>query len=410
MMTDPLSAPRESPAQIPTIPTASFVRRQSNLEIMWVLSSVAALSILTYPMAAFILCTVLLINLPEYAPKAMRRLLAVSVVCSVSFVMSLRPLDTGSNDIDVYYRIYSRLREDSYDALFEFGGGIEVGLPAVMYLLGKGLPYLSPQGLMFCLALISSLIFVSWIESAFYADRIQIGPLLMGCGLLLFNLYYSTQLVRQFFALALLLYSISSTTKRRSWLFLTLACLFHLTALPFYVLYLIGKRGWQGPFALVLISIAFRVFFGQLLAIVDIFPPAIADKLTYYVSNNQEYTDADLGSLKLIALLCMISVVSFVSCSFRLSQRQKRWHIVPWTAALVHVALLSIPLAALRVTMIIHSMATGVIAHEMFGGRRRVVLIAIMNVLLLYKLLGYFSLDGSPASVSTWEALEGMVP
>jgi hypothetical protein len=348
---------------------------------------VAASLVVVLPIASFGLCALLLINLSPGTPGETRRALAVLMALSFALMMGARPVAAdASNDIEVYYEVYQDLAAGRLEALMRFGGGLEVAFPLLCYLGALLLPALSINGFMFCVALVSALLLVFWLERTFYLDRRGSPPALMGAGLLLLNLYFSTQLTRQFLALVVLLFAFSATTERRRWLFVVLASSFHLTALPFYLLYRVGRRGPAGWVAIILLALAARTYFWDLVAAFEIVPPALAEKLIYYLDNTAEFTEADITSLRMIGLLCALSLIAFAAGRFRLARRDRIWLLLPWAVALVHVILLPIPLASLRATLLIHSIVPGVMAYQMFAARARAMLPAVLNGLLLYKL------------------------
>ncbi|WP_280154577.1 EpsG family protein [Piscinibacter sp. XHJ-5] len=354
-------------------------------DLVSLLCAVTCALLLAYPLASLALAGLLLVNLPAGTSRATRLTLAVAASIAMSMIMGARPIDPDApNDVDFYYAVYQSLAGGEIDSLFAFGGGIEVALPLLSLLWAMLLPALTPNGLMFCMALTSALLLVAWVEKTFYAERGWTDPALMGACILLLNLYFATQLSRQFLALVVLLYAFTAHGRAR-WLWLGLATSFHLTALPFYALYQLARRGPRGWITIVAVALLFRAFFWQLLAAFDIVPAAIAEKLAYYVDNLQEYTEADIASMRMIGLLGAVSLVALVACRFRPPAQVVPWLAVPWIAAVVHVLLLPIPLASLRTTLMVHSVAPGLIAYSMLRGRTGLAMVAVLNVMLLYK-------------------------
>ena len=362
------------------------------------------------PIASFALSTFLLINLPAGTTRTTRLMLAGTAALAFSMMMGARPLDPAApNDIDVYYEVYRELAAGRLEALGTFGGGLVVALPLLCGLWALVLPPLTPNGLMFCCALTSSLLLLAWVEVAFYRDRGWQDPALMGVCILMLNLYFATQLTRQFMALIVLLFAFSATGRSRQWLWVLIATTFHLTAIPFYAIYLLARRGPRGWLAIIGFAVAFRVFFWQLVEAFDIVPAAIAEKLAYYVDNTQEFTDADIASLRMIALLSVVSLASLVACRFRPDPATRAWLAVPWIAAIVHFLLLPIPLASLRTTLMIHSVLPGLIAYQMLWRRGGPLLLIVLNVLLAYKIVTFLAAEQSGNLLSTAAMLSGFL-
>jgi len=251
------------------------------------------------------------------------------------------------------------------------------------------LPPLSMNGLMFCLALCSTLLLMVWIETAFYANGAAQRPALLGMSLILLNVYFATQLSRQYLSLIMLLFAFTATTRTRRLSFVVLAASLHLTALPFYGLWLLARRGWPGWLGILAVAWLVRVYFVPLLAAFDVVPEVVTDKLLYYLDNEDSSTDADIGSLRMVFLLALLSLVSILACRLRPSPRMRPWLLLPWLTAAVHFILLPIPLASLRTTMFVHSVAAGLIAWQMFPQHARILRQLVPNLLLLYKVAIY---------------------
>src|SRR3546814_9633782 len=66
--------------------------------------------------------------------------------------------------------------------------------------------------------------------------------LLLGISLLMINLYFSTQTSRQFIATILLLFAITEKSLFIRFALLALASAFHITSIPFFIIYVLGQR------------------------------------------------------------------------------------------------------------------------------------------------------------------------
>lgn len=339
------------------------------------------------PLAAFGLSGFLLINLSTHTPRQMRWILGLVLAISMSLMVGARPVDLGdpSSDILVYHELYLAIAAGDTRELLRFGSGFEVALPLLMLAWASVLPPLSINGLMFCLALSGSLLFMVWIETAFYKDRAAQPPALLGLALILLNVYFATQLSRQFLSLIVLLFAFTATTRTRRLCFVALAASLHLTALPLYGLWLLARRGWPGWLGIVALAWLLRIYFVPLLAAFDVVPEVVADKLLYYVDNEEGSTEADIASLRMVFLLALLSVVSLFASGLRPAPRARPWLVVPWLTAAVHTVLLPIPLASLRTTLIVHSVASGCIAWQMLPHPARGLRQLVGNLLLLYK-------------------------
>jgi hypothetical protein len=365
-------------------------------QMVVLLCGAAGVLLAGFSLAAFAVASFLLLNLPANTSRPARVCLGVIVATSLALMAGARPIDpNASNDIEAYHEIYRSLAEGDFSELTHFGGGVEVALPLLMYLWALILPPLSVNGLMFCLALTSSMLMLVWVEKTFYSDAGPQRPALLGICIVLMNLYFSTQLSRQFISLIVLLYAFSASGRGRQAFYLALASAFHLTAIAFFAMYLLARRGWRGWLVIVVVALLAKLYFAQLLVAFDVLPEAAAEKLVYYVDNDDDSLAADIGSLRMIFLLAVISVVSIFASQFKPSARSRPWLAVPWVAAVVHYILLGIPLASLRTTLMVHSVASGLIAYKMLSGRAGRALTVVLNVLLLYKVAAFATAEQS---------------
>lgn len=396
-----------SPVTIaPVQATTDPAHMQFELELVMFLSLGTIALLLVYPVAAFALATLLLINLTSRTPRYARLMLAAVAAIALAMMTGARPLDpNSSNDIDGYFDIYKELMAGDLSYLINFGGGLEVALPLLLWLWGLVLPPLTINGLMFCLALTSSLLVMVWVEKTFYGVQCLRRPALIGVCLLMLNLYFSTQLSRQFLSLIVLLFAFSAQGRVRQLIFVVLASAFHLTAVPFFGMYLLVKRGPRGWLLLIALAIGLRLFFVQLVAALDIVPVAVAEKLLYYVDSSDDSSASDLASLRMIFLLGLVSLLGFAASGFRLDPKSRRWLAVPWITGLIHLVLLPIPLASLRVTLMIHSVIPGLIAYKMLEGRSQRALPLVLNVLFAYKIAAFITAGQSGNLLSTLSML-----
>ena len=355
------------------------------------IGSLAAIALLAVsPLAALAGAAFLLINLPTATSAPVRQVLGLTMVLSAALLAGSRPLHAeDANDIEIYYELYRDLAAGDYSALTVFADGLEVGLPTLLLLWSWVLPKLSPNGLMFCLALTSAMIFLFWVEHGFYGRPPLPAPVLVGTCLLMLNLYYATQLSRQFLSAVVLLYAFTAHRPLAKATFVALASAFHLTAIPFYLLFLLVRRGRVGWFAMIALALILRVFFFDLLVSLDLVPAAIGEKLSYYAQDANMFDAESLVSLRTMLLLALASAVALLACRGRPGPALRPWIAAPWYTMIIQVLLLPIPLASLRGTLLIHSVLPGLLIYRMFASRSRTLLLLVLNLLLCYKVLAY---------------------
>lgn len=352
------------------------------------LAFTSAAMLLLSPMAALALSAFLLINLPSRTPRTARLILGLVVAAAMALLAGNRPVDSdASNDIDGYYEAYLSIAggESAFDT--QFGAGLETGLPLLMSLFSALLPPLSMNGLMFCFSLAASLLMLCWVEMGASKRTQRQNLALLGICLIMLNLYFATQLSRQFLSLLVLLYAFTASTRLRQIVWVLIAASFHLTALPFFGACLLARRGRAGWLVIAVVVLVFRTYFAAVLTTLDVLPDALIQKLLYYADDLNPDGASDLASLRMVGLLAAISLVVLASTRFRPADAAKPWLGVPWLTALVYVMLLPIPLASLRATLMMHSVAPGLIAFKMLELGSRRLLTTVLNGLLGYKIL-----------------------
>jgi hypothetical protein len=152
-----------------------------------------------------------------------------------------------------------------------------------------------------------------------------------------------------------------------------------------------------------------RTSFAPLLAAIVDLPEAVAEKLLYYVDFTEGFTADDLVSMRMMALLGLVSIVAWIGAGFRPEPTRRAWLMAPWVTVAVQIILLPIPLASLRATLIVHSVVPGLIAFQMFGARSRCLLLPTCNVLLFYKIAAFALADNGANLRPTLSMLGGFV-
>src|SRR4029079_6689153 len=141
------------------------------------------------------------------------------------------------------------------------------------------------------------------------------------------NLYYSTQLSRQFLSAMVLLFAFTARGSATRAAFVGLAACFHLTAIPFFGLFVLVKHGRAGWLAIILIALLMRLFFFDLLDALDLLPAAIVEKLIY--SAQDADAPENLVSLRTMLLLALVSVVAMAACRGRPREFSRAWIAAP---------------------------------------------------------------------------------
>lgn len=357
---------------------------------------------LNVPILAFFVSVFVLINVQPKSPCS-QVIFSLIACLSLSLMTAARPVSFDQfSDTDVYYGIYRSIREGDMSVIRLYGGGFEVGISIFFFVLSNILPNLSINGMMFFLSLFSIILFFTWLRRVSTHVEPEKQSLMIGVALLMINLYFATQTSRQFIATIFLLFAISEKSLSIKFISIAFASVFHITSIPFFVIYMLAQRWKYGWAAVLGLAVVLRLYFVDILAMIGVMPAAMAEKVTYYLNNSAGYTEADIGALRIIALLAIVSVIALVAYRFKPPPQTRAWLSAPWIAAAVHVILLPIPLMSLRTTLVVHALLPGFLIAKMLDGRRVwMTTMAVSNVLLLYKVVSFASAEGSGNLLST---------
>jgi EpsG family len=345
-----------------------------------------AFMLLISPFGVFIVSMFALLNVSDFNNRFNRMTIGVVASVAISIIAASRIIDLDdANDVIVYYGVYLKLVDNDWSAFAHFAGGIEFALPLLMWLLSLLLPVLTISGLMFAFSLICMLLFVAWIEYSFIASKkINITELL-GISMLMVNVYFSTQLTRQFFALIILLFAISATTRVYKILFLLISSSFHLSALPFYLIYVLVSKVKWGLCILFIFVLLLQICFPLIVKMYEFLPFALGEKVLTYVINESDITDVDIASLRITFLLIIIATLSFFSSRLTFRRSINDWALISFSAFAIQLMLLPIPLASLRFTLLINSILPGFIAYHLLISYESRLKNLVLNGLLIYK-------------------------
>lgn len=378
--------------------------------------SLSLLLLLLVPYLSFFFSAAVLIN-SKISSRTLRLCLATAMIISLSMMNAARPLVAGeANDMDGYYYVYQMLALGDLSYITHFGGGLndgiglEIGLPMLLYLFAITLPIFTVSGLMFALSMFGTALLMMWINKSFYSRNNNHLPALMGVAILMLNVYFATQLTRQYLSLIILLYAFVQNNSARQWALVLLASMFHITAIGFYLIYKLIRRGAGGCLLLFFGLSIFSIFFGVIITYVNYLPDSVVEKFAYYRELNDGYTLPDIASMRMILLLCALSFLIIIVTGSKASGKLRSWLMVPWIAEGVHLILLPFPLLSLRTTLLVHSILPGVIAGKMLentGGKIRILMPLIFNSLLIYKALIYALDEKSGNLMMTADIIRG---
>ncbi|TNH77921.1 hypothetical protein CF142_02065 [Aeromonas caviae] len=189
------------------------------------------LSLLLFPLLSYVLSSIMLIlivNNREERSKIMFSLFFVILVLShIVNEVSVQKFLIREDDFTTYYSNYLDLLHGNYEALFVFGGGIEIGLPVVNYVLSivvdQPMPYLIQA---IYIAIFMALLIYLISISPLYDLYSKLALLLW---ILLFIKFTAMLTIeRQAIASFFVIFAIFEPRKKFFWLII--GCIFHLTS------------------------------------------------------------------------------------------------------------------------------------------------------------------------------------
>jgi len=303
---------------------------------------------------------VLIIRTHEIGPLE-RKLLGFCIAFAGAIIISSRGIGGDGDDLgNFYYPIYLEITSGDFTNFFKWGWGVEIGLNVINTILALLLPVLTESGYAFALALISGAIFVFILEKYLLLECTQRKKATTAAVIyVMYSVYFSTQLSRQFFAGLLLIVALFEYRKSLAYIALLGSAVFHLSSLPLYLFY--KAAGWfrLNRFYL-FIPIAFGAYFliqmmEPLLLLVSAGLPDT--RLLYYAEEDASTTNLFAVKYLLIVLASVVAVL-LVDMK-RLTEREKIWISVYLVVLTFYMMTLNLKLFPTRAFLMIHGMLLG---------------------------------------------------
>lgn len=308
--------------------------------------------------------------------------------------MSNEHFAVRGDDFTTYYNNYLEIYNGHYsDAIFQFSGGVEVGVPLLNLLIysivGEPLPYIFK--LFHIVFILSLLVAVCLKIINYYNLKSRDFFFILGLSLIFFKLNYVFLIMRQGYASLFIALAIFSLGKFR-YVFLVIACTFHLSSIAIFPLsiFIIKNKSFNKLKLFILASIFMSVF---ILVNVKIFTSinfnnVILTKLTYALSG---MLDSGMMSQSIITNIkgLLFFLVPFAVLFVR---RKLDKTFYPFLAMTVFVMSTSyLPSLSFRVTMPIYALLTGFLYFNYLG--RTKLCLGVVFPILVFSLFNstYFS-------------------
>lgn len=309
------------------------------------------------PLVSFYMGVFFLLWGSRYIDRKKVKWLGYLIAYSGSIMVASRATFALSDDFTHYYAAYLQVLNEGWHAIYG-QYGTEIGLTTFYYILSP-LNITSPVFPLFAVAMLSSALFVLWLDkygSAYFPVN-RYGTV-MAVSLLFYGFLSVTLVTRQMVSLSFLLLAIS-IAGWRSLILLFCAVLFHQAALlPYILLKYAKKLNWFWFIFVLGVAIIFGVFFNQIVQIAvasDIDFIRVASKFAYYLDSAESYTASDISGLKFVGI-CIVTAL--LSAKFM----PKGWGMLIILVGILYVIFLPFPLVSLRTFLIFVSVLSGYIA------------------------------------------------
>lgn len=230
------------------------------------------------------------------------------------------------DDFTTYYNNYLNLVDGNYNVIFEFGGGVEIGLPMInllfSFLIDSPKPYILQTfyiGLYFIL-----LLYLISIDDFFSSKRKNDFMLLLWA-LLFLKLTAMLTIERQSIASFFVLYAVMD--RRRKFFWIILGCCFHLSTPIVYltVKYILNTRTYKKTLITSLLLIVFIIFSSSVLNILySIMPNDKIGYVLYFINDKKLIENEIVKSLKQVVYIFPLIVMDII---FRL--KGIKWSLGP---------------------------------------------------------------------------------
>jgi len=372
-----------------------------SIKYRYLIYSVSLLPILILPFSpliAYVLSLLFLILGTSFLDGLSRYALAATVILSMSIIVSSRVVFAVKDDDFIrYYALYRDLSLGDIDALFRYGGGIEIGLPLLYLLFDWITPKASPQLLLFEGSVSIIFLYYFWIEKygvKFFNESQK--AFIVAVSLLLFEMYDTTQLVRQMFSMVILLYAISSNSMKGKILFFFIATIFHTTAI-IYFLIIEGIKKYPKAMLIssVILGILFILSFEILMSLfisgaMDGF--FVASKFEAY-----EYANALAKTTFIQDFRILLVAVLFI---FVKSDNTViyNWKYFVFVFTFIYLASLQLPISPVRASLIYSDILLGYLLTIVLLNKR-ILFMPSISLFLVYK---FYSLGNTGISNKYW--------
>lgn len=290
--------------------------------LLWLFAGllvVFVLGVLLFPLAGFFLfffVAFLIANSSKFKLKRMVFfvLYFMLVMCIIINENSIQRFIYREDDFTTYYNNYLELLNGNYEFLFQFGGGVEIGLPALNYIfsffIGNPFPYFLQ---MTYIGMYIVMLYYLVSIDRYFGNRDKSNKLdLLLWATLFLKITAMLTIERQAVASFFILYAISDIRRKYLWLFI--GCLFHLSTPVVYlaVRFVLNTKTNKKVLVSCIALILFVVFSHQLLSVINhILPNDKVGYVLYYINNGDFIKNELVKSIKQVSYVIPLLLLDF---------------------------------------------------------------------------------------------------
>lgn len=139
-----------------------------------------------------------------------------------------------TGDYANYYETYEKLLTGDTKALFDYGNGIEIALPAIFWVFGKVFGTLDSSCFMALVIFTAGILLYIWLEVYGLKQIAQRQKAIcVALALMCFDFWFAGEAMRQMLSSIMILYVMTAQRQESRFFFILLATLFHASALIF---------------------------------------------------------------------------------------------------------------------------------------------------------------------------------
>ncbi|QKJ87767.1 O-antigen polymerase [Paramixta manurensis] len=297
-----------------------------------VIFSIGVLLVLFFPLGAYLFSFLVLAFIANAKNGEYKKLLffAFIIILISTFIInenSVQKFIFREDDFTTYYNNYLDLLNGHYIALFNFGGGFEIGLPGLNFLLSviinQPLPYVIQ--IFYILLFMAMLYYLVKIDTLFIVSRKENKYMLFLWGALFLKITAMLTIERQAIASFFVLFALFDNRKRLFWL--AIGCLFHLSTpvIYFVIRYLLQTRSFKRAILSSVALLGFVVFAYPILTIINnIFPNDKIGFVLFFMKNKDLINNEIIKSVKQIFYIFPLIVLDLL-----LRLKGIRWSLAP---------------------------------------------------------------------------------